>query len=82
MSTEPTKPPSPPRTVVKEVAKGIAGDFFSFLKWTLAGAIVGAVLLGGAGWYLLSLEVGLYAAVAGAVIGGGATLWFYGSILG
>ena len=86
MSTDPkepsTLPPSAVTQAAKDVTKGLVGDFVALLKWTLAGAIVGAVLFGGAGWYLLSLDFAMYATGAGALIGGGATAWFYGTILG
>ena len=55
---------------VSEVKDGVVREMGTWLKWALAGAVVGAVLLGGLGGYFLGFEGFLWGAGAGAAVGG------------
>ncbi|MHC4938654.1 MAG: hypothetical protein ACYTHK_06770 [Planctomycetota bacterium] len=57
-------------SLAKEIRDGLAEEAKSWLLWALAGAIVGAVLLGGIGAYFAGLKGLGIGALAGAALGG------------
>ena len=57
-------------SLAKEIRDGLAEEAKSWVRWAIAGAIVGAVLLGGIGAYFAGLKGLGIGALAGAVLGG------------
>lgn len=66
-----------PDSIARAVGKELVRETGRSLRWGGAGAVVGAVGLGGVGFYLLGLKGLAIGACAGAVLGGLAALWFY-----
>ena len=77
---EPSPTESPHHGFLREVGRSVVDEAKSSLKWTLGGAVTGAVILGGVGAYYFGwsgLGIGL---VAGAVIGILVVWWFAAQI--
>ena len=60
-----------------EIKADVKREVGTWFKWAAAGAMVGAVLLGGLGAYLLGSQGLLWGAGSGAVMGGLGSWLFY-----
>jgi hypothetical protein len=77
MNNETSDKPSQSDSFAKEVGKGLIEEGKNTIKWGLAGALFGVVVLGGAGWFKFGFKLGLIGAGVGAVVGGIGAAWIY-----
>lgn len=61
----------------RDVGKDLLRETGTTMKWTLGGALVGAVALGGIGFWKFGIAGLAIGAVAGAAVGGGIGFWLY-----
>lgn len=64
-------------SIGKAVRQELADEARSWLRWAVAGAAIGAVILGGAGMYFFGWKGLGIGALAGAVVGGVGFWLFY-----
>jgi len=64
----------------RDVGKDLLRETGTTIKWTVVGALFGAVALGGLGLWKFGAEGLVIGAVVGAVVGGAAGVWVYFSI--
>jgi len=61
----------------RDVGKDLLRETGTTIKWTLGGALVGAVALGGIGLWKFGVTGLAIGAVSGAMVGGAVGFWLY-----
>ena len=77
---EPRHSNSPNQGFLREMGRSLLDDAKSSLRWTLGGAVTGALIVGGLGAYYLGWSGFGIGLVAGAVIGILVVWWFAAQI--